>query len=197
MKLLQRGDGDFASRFFRAKRIQTVAGFAKQRAAHGETGALEQFIFARADAGNLDFLFALQFVCGENRIQNHIGEQIQTSREIFAQYFCVDAETIIAAVAVNVAADGFNLDRNLFGAARFGAFDEHLGEQHRCAVVVGVFREDTAFKHGAKFHERQTMIFLHQQRQAIRQNNFLNRVIFVRLNVCLRFGRRAFGQQRV
>ena len=128
MKLFQRGHGNFASGFFRAERVQPVAGLAEQRAAHRETRALEQLIFARADAGDLDFFFAFQFVRGKNGIQDDVGEQIKAGRKIFAQHFGVDAETIIAAVAVNVAAHGFDFRRNLFCAARLGALDEQLGE---------------------------------------------------------------------
>ena len=197
MKFFQRGDRNFASRFFRAERIQAVAGLAEQRAAHREARALEQFIFARTDAGDLDFLFAFQFVRGKNGIQDDVGKQVEAGRKIFAQHFGVDAETIIAAVTVNVAADRFNLGGDFFCAARLGALDEQLGEQHGRAVVHYVFGQRAAFKHGAKFHERQAVVGFHQQRQAIRQNDFLDGVDGVLLDVRLGFGRGAFGQQRV
>ncbi len=135
VKRFQSGNGNFFHGFLRAERIQTVAVVAEQRAAHGQAGALEQIVLARADAGDLDFLFALQFVGGKTRIQHDVGEQIQSGRKIRAQHLGVHAKTVVAAVAVQVAADGFDLRGDLFRAALLRAFDEHLGEQHRRAVV--------------------------------------------------------------
>ena len=66
---LQLGDG-----LLGAERIKSVADVAEKCAAHGEAGALEEFIFARLDAGDLDFHFAFQFIGGENWIQNYVGQ---------------------------------------------------------------------------------------------------------------------------
>ena len=48
-------------------------------------------------------------VGGKSRVQQDVGEQIQAGGEIAAQHFRVHAKTVVAAVAVKAAADGFNL----------------------------------------------------------------------------------------
>jgi hypothetical protein len=72
----------------------------------------------RADAGDLHLAFAFQFVGGENRVQQDIGEQVQAGREIAAQHFGVHAKAVVAAVAVDAAADGFDFRGDLFRGAR-------------------------------------------------------------------------------
>ena len=61
IKGFQVGRLEFADGFFRAEQIEAVAGVAEERAAHGNSGAFEQLILLRADAGDLDLAFALQF----------------------------------------------------------------------------------------------------------------------------------------
>ncbi len=47
-------------------------------------------------------------------------------------------------------------------------------------LFVRIFREHAAAQHGADFHEGQAMVFLHEQAQAVRQFNFLNRIRLLR-----------------
>ncbi len=169
MKRFQIGGGNFSNGFFRAEQIESVAGFAEQSAAHGDARALEQIVFARENAGDLHFAFAFEWRGGKNRVQQNVGEQIEAGRKITAQDFRVDAETIIAAVAVNVSADGFDFRRDAFGGAFLRSLQQHFAEHQSDSVVRRSFGENAAFERGAKFHERQAMIFLHEQTQAIGQ----------------------------
>ncbi len=100
-----------------AERVEAVAGSAEQLAAHGQGGALEQVILLRADAGQLHLALALQRRGGEGRVQEHVGQQVQARGEIRAEDFGVDAEAVVAAVAVDAAADGLDLAGNVLGAS--------------------------------------------------------------------------------
>ena len=84
-----------------------------------------------------------------------------------------------------MATDGFDLRRDFFRVARRRAFDEQFGEQGRRAVVLRCLGEDTALEHGAKFHEGQARIFLHQQLQPVRQVDLLDGMIGIGLHICL------------
>ena len=197
MERFQVGGGNLPDRFLRAERIQPVAGVAEQSAPHRDARALEQIILPGVNAGNLHLAFAVQFVGGKRRVQQDIGEQIQPGREIAAQHLRVHAKAVVAAVAVNAAADGFNLRGDLFRAARRRALEQRLGEQLRDAVVRGRFRQHAALERRAKFHERQPVILLHQQAQAVRQFKLLDRLVAVRFNRRGNLRRRAVRQQRV
>ena len=65
------------------------------------------------------------------------------------------------------------------------------------AVVGGGLGQHTALEGGAEFNERQAMIFLHEQAQAVGQFEFLNRAVGVRFAGDGGFGRGAFGEQGV
>ena len=189
--------GNLPDGFLRAERIQPVAGVAEQSAPHRDARALEQIILPGGNARNLHLAFAVQFVGGKRRVQQDIGEQIQPGREIAAQHLRVHAKAVVAAVAVNAAADGFNLRGDLLRAARRRALEQRLGEQLRDAVVRGRFRQHAALERRAKFHERQPVILLHQQAQAVRQFKLLDRLVAVRFNRRGNLRRRAVRQQRV
>ena len=71
----------------------------------------------------------------------------------------------------------------IFSAVRrLRAFEQHLGEQLGDAVVLGGFGQHAALERRAKFHERQAVIFLHQQAQAVRQFKFLDRLVALGFN---------------
>ena len=66
---------------------------------------------------------------------------------------------------------------DLLGGARRGAFEQHLAPSAEVMpLLLAVFRQHAALENGAKFDERQAMVFLHQQAQAVGQFEFLDRV---------------------
>ena len=80
-------------------------------------------------------------VGGESRIQQNIREQIKAGGEIAAQHFRVHAEAVVAAVAVQCCRRRIRFPSRFF--PRYGvlrAFEQHLGEQLRDAVVRRRFR---------------------------------------------------------
>ena len=101
-----------------------------------QRGALEQVVLLVADGGQLDLAFALERRGGEGGVQQHVGQQVQPGLEIAAQDFGVDAEAVVAAVAVDAAADGLDFAGDLFGGAARGAFEQQLAGQLGDAVVV-------------------------------------------------------------
>ena len=158
MKRFQIGGLEVSGRrFLRAERVEAVTGVAEQRAAHGQAGALEQIILLRVDAGDLHFAFAFQFAGRENRVQQDIGDQIEAGCEIAAQHFRVDAEAVVAAVAVNAAADGFNFRRDLVGGARLVPLSSILASNWVMPLFSGGFGEHAALERRAKFDKGQAM----------------------------------------
>ena len=160
-----------------AERVEAVAALAEQRAAHGQGGALEQVVLLRADAGQLDLALALQRRGGEGRVQQHVGQQVQARGEIAAQDFGVDAEAVVAAVAVNAAADGLDFPGDVLGGTPRGALEQQLAGQLGDAVVVRGFGQHAALEDGAEFDERQAVVLLHQQAQAVGELELLHRMV--------------------
>ena len=99
-------------------------------------------------------------------------------------YLGIHAKAVVAAVAIDTATDRLNLGGNLFSRARGGPFEQHLARELRNAVCVQGFRQGAAFKDGPEFDEREAMVFLHQQTQAIRKIEFLD--IMVPRSFCRR-----------
>ena len=87
----------------------------------------------------------------------------------------------------------------IFSAVRVGgAFQQRLGEQLRDAVVRRCFHQHAALERRAEFHERQPVVLLYQQAQAVRQCEFLDRLVGCSFQSDVEtFGDVPFGQQRV
>ena len=85
-----------------------------------------------------------------------------------------NAKTVVARIARNRTAHGFNLITDLFSRACFCAFEQRLRHQSRDAVRLWRFRQQSAAKNCAYRNERQTCIFAHQNAQAIRKIEFLD-----------------------
>ena len=194
---LQIGGLDALDALLVAGRVEAVAALAEQRPPHGEGGALEQVVLLRADAGQLDLALALQCRGGEGRMQQNVGHQVQSRGEISAKDLGVDAEAVVAAVAVNAATDGLDFPGDLLGGTPRRAFQQHLAGELGDAVVGQGLGEHPALEHRAELDERQPVVLFHQQAQAVGERELLHRLVprgFVRGD---RLGCRARGQQRV
>ena len=174
---LEPGDG-----FLHAGGIQAVTGVAIECAAHGQAGAFEQVVLLRVNVRNLHLALAFERVGGEHRVQQHVGQQIETGGKIAAQGFQVDAETVVAAVAVNAAADGFDFRGDVPGAAVRGALEQHPAGQLGDAVVLAGFGQHAALEHGAEFDEGQAMVLLHQQAESVGQFKFPDGLVVLLLD---------------
>ena len=91
-----------------------------------------------------------------------------------AEDFGVHAEAVVAAIAVDAAADGLDLAGDVLGGTPRGALEQHLAGQLGEAVVVGRFGQHAAFEHGAEFDEGQSVVFFDQQAQAVGQLELLH-----------------------
>src|ERR1051326_6980 len=109
---------DFLHAGFSAQDVQTVTGLAEEGAAHGFGGALKQLVSLRPDRGQLDLAFAFEGRSGKSRMEQNVGEQGEPDREITAQDFGVDAETIVAAVAVQAPAHRLDFAGDVLGGTR-------------------------------------------------------------------------------
>ena len=197
VKLFQVGDLEVLHALLGAAAVQAVAGVAEESLAREAEGAGEQFIFLRAKIGELDLAFAFESSGGEGRVQQDIREKVEAGLEVAAHHLGIHAEAVVPTVGVEVSADGFNLRGNLLGAAGLGALHEHLRKRGSNAVVRGRFGEDAAFQRGAEFDERQAVVFLHQQAEAVGKVELLDGVVGVFLFGVGDNGGRTLGKERV
>src|SRR4051812_24559039 len=168
---------DSADTGFGARDIQAVTARAEKFSAHRLARTLEHVIALGADGGELNFFFALERAFGNGGVENDVSDQVETLFEIGTQDFGVDAEAVVAAVAVETAAERFDFVGDLFGIAGRCAFENALGQEQREAVVLLVFSKNAAFEHSAKFDEGETMILFEEKTEAVREFNLLNRFV--------------------
>ena len=161
----------------RSDSVEAVAGFDEHGAAHRAKAALQHLFFLRPDGGELDFALALERIRRERRVPQHIADQTQSGSEVAAQHFGAQPEAVIAAEAVNAAAQGFDNRGDLIGGPLLGSLQQHFRHQLREAVGRGRFREHAALEHGAELDERQAMVLFEEQAQSVRQFKFLDGAI--------------------
>ena len=70
-------------------------------------------ILLRADAGQLNLALTFQRRGREGRVEQHVGQQVQSRGEIAAQDFGIHAEAVVPAIAVDAAADGLDFLGNV------------------------------------------------------------------------------------
>ncbi len=126
-----------------------------------------------------------------------LREKAHARVEILAHHLRVDAETVVAPVALHAAAQGLNLGRDFFGGLSRGALKEHLGHEERPAIVLRGFRQHPPLEHSAEFDERQAMVLLDEQAQSIRKIKFLDRVVAEEIGLPGCFGSSSARQQCV
>jgi hypothetical protein len=91
-------------------------------------------VFRLADLLQDDVALALEFVRIEPAVLENVGENVDRQRQIFRQHLGVVTGSFAARVGVEIAADRFDLDRDVGGAAALGALERHMLEQVRDAV---------------------------------------------------------------
>ena len=85
-----------------------------------------------------------------------------------------DTHAVVASVARDRAADGFDLIGDLLGGARLGSFEQNASGQTSNPIRLRSFGEQSAAKKGAHRNQRQTWIFAHDQTQTVGKLKFLN-----------------------
>jgi hypothetical protein len=189
------GDLNVADAGLSAEGIQTVSNIAEERPAHATGGALEELIFLRADAGQLDLPFALQFGSRETWIEHHVSQQIKPESKIAAQDFDIESKAVVPAVAINAAANRFDFFGDALGGTAGGPLEQHPRSQLSNPVIGNPFGQHATLEHGAKFHKGKPMIFFDEQAKAICQRELLNGVLLRQFDIRNCFGRSAARQQ--
>src|SRR6266404_2553578 len=85
-------DLDFLHRILRAECVETVAYFTEKSSARRFESAGQQLIFLRADSSALHVTLTFQLRRRKCRVQQHIGNQIQSDAEIAAHDFRIKAK---------------------------------------------------------------------------------------------------------
>ncbi len=156
-----------------------------------------KLVLLRLDARQLHLPLAFQRRRRKNRVQQHVRHQLKPHAKIAAQHLRAHAKTVVPAETVQAPAHRFNRPRDFFRRTRLRPLEQHLAIQLRHAVGLGGLRQHAAFEHRAELHERQPMVLLHQQPQAVGQFKFLDRLLpALQSGGCL-LRRGAFRQQRV
>src|ERR1017187_8275942 len=115
-------------------------------------------IFLRANAGQLNLALPLQRRGRESRVQQNVGQQVESRVEISAENFGVHAKAVIAAVTVDAAAHGLNLLGNVLGRTPRGAFQQELASELGQAIIVRGFGEHPTLEHCAEFNEWESVV---------------------------------------
>ena len=83
---------------------------------------------------NDDFAFAFQLVGDEARMNENVGQKIEGERNIVSQNARVIGGLFARSIGVEIAADGFHLDRDILRRTARGTLErhmfKHMGEAH-------------------------------------------------------------------
>ena len=151
----------------------------------------------RADGGQLNLAFAFEGRGRKRGMQQNVGDQVQARGEIAAQDLGIDAEAVVAPVAIETAAYGLDFLRDLLRGTLRCAFEQQVAGELGQAAFFRRLRQHATLEDGAHFDERQAMVFLEEQAQAVGQLKLLNRVIARGFAGADGLGRGAGGQQGV
>ena len=166
--------GQLRDRFHRAFAAERIGMLAEKRLAQNIARDGRQLLFVFLDPGELNFLFARDRFLRHRRVEQDIGEQLRAQFQIGLSDIERDAETVVAGVAADAAADGLDRVGDLFGGARLRAFQEHLRHQARDAVCLRRLGQKSAAKNRRHRDQRQPRIFPNEKAQSIRELDLLD-----------------------
>ena len=86
-----------------------------------------------------DGFFAVDFVFGKFRIENHVRQDVEGFGQMFIENARIEADHFLGGEGVKHAADAINFARDIFSGAARGAFENHVLDEMRNAVHAGRF----------------------------------------------------------
>ena len=86
-----------------------------------------------------DGFFAVDFVFGEFRIQNHVREHVEGFGQMFIEDARIEANHFLGSEGIEHSADAIHFARDIFGGAPRRAFENHVLDEMRNAVQAGRF----------------------------------------------------------
>ena len=126
------------------------------------------------NTGDLNFFFACDCLFRKFRVEQNITQQIDPGLQIRFHHMNADTHAVVAGVARDRSADGFDLIGDLLGSARLCAFEQNPSGQARDSIYLRSFSKQSAPENGAHRNQRQARIFPYQQTQTVGQLEFLN-----------------------
>ncbi len=84
-----------------------------------------------------DALFLLDVLFAKQRVAHHVGQDVEGQRQMLVQDFGVVTDHLLGGECVQAAADGIHRARDVFGRAILGAFEKHVLDEVRDAVLFG------------------------------------------------------------
>ena len=162
-------------RFRRTVRAQGVRVIGEQRLPQNIARDRGQLFFFLFNSRHLNLFFARDRLLRERRVQQNIAEQFDTGFQVRLHHVNADAHAVVARVARDRSADGFDLIRNLFRGARFCSLEQCARSQTGDSICFNSLRQQPAPKNCAHRNQRQARIFAHEQTQTVRELEFLNR----------------------
>src|SRR5581483_1665054 len=115
----------------------------------------------------------------EYRVKNQIGEHIESDGKMLVENFDVEANTLFGGEGVHVSADRVDLTGDVFGGARLGSFEDHVFNEMRDPVVLGVLVARSGFDPNADGYGAYVFHLLGQNGQTIGKDCALDVARFV------------------
>ena len=121
-----------------------------------------------------DALFLFDIVLAKGRIEDQIAQDVHGERQVFIEHLGVEADQFLGGEGVEIAADGIDRARDLFGGTRGGPLEEHVLDEVGDAVLFRRFAAGTG-AHPDSYRNGTHMVHcLSDDFDAVRQGGHLN-----------------------
>ena len=96
-------------------------------------------VFVDFDFLEDDAALALDVGMGEGGVEDQVGEDVEGDGDVVVEGLDAEADSFLAGVGVEVAADGVHFTGDVLGGSGAGAFEEHVLDEMGDAVGGGLF----------------------------------------------------------
>ena len=165
----QLGAGQSLDRFRGAVRAQPVRMVPEHGTAHGVARDRGDLFVLRFDRGNLVFLLAGDFLLGESRMDQHVGQNVHAEPQVGFHHLDRNTEAVVPGVGADLSAHRFDLIVELLAVTAGRAFDQSAGGQGGDAIGPGRFGEKTAAEDGDEVDQREFAVLADQHAQSVWQ----------------------------
>jgi hypothetical protein len=86
-----------------------------------------------------DALFLVDVLVAEERMEHQVGDHIEGQRQVLVEHLGVEADQFLGGEGVQVAAHRIDGAGDIFGGAVGGALEQHMLDEVRDAVLLGIF----------------------------------------------------------
>src|SRR5579864_2074517 len=89
--------------------------------------------------------FAANVLNIENRIQHQVAEHVECYGKMLVEHLDVEADALLGGEGIHIAPDGVHLAGDLLGRSVLRALEDHVLDEMRNAIPMGVFVPRTGF----------------------------------------------------